>query len=116
MANRRIGLTGKSGYNYVMTRLHRVRLLIVLTFFVALFVTGALWLRGTLWPDYGRRLPPPTSQVEVSPLLTPTPSVAPPPSSALVSGGAVLLWVVLGIMLALIITFVMLRWYRRTVQ
>jgi len=89
-------------YNGVMTWWHRPRLWLALALAVVFIAAIAPWLRAPHVPQ------------ETSPLPTP----APPSTAALPSSwtgaGAILLWVTLGIVLALGITFLLLRWYRRT--
>jgi hypothetical protein len=90
----------------------RPHLWLALALVVVLVAAAALWLLG-IQPDSGGRsaLSTPATSA-VSPLPTPTPASAtthPPPWA---TGGAVLLWVALGIVLALGITFVILRWHR----
>jgi len=99
-----------------MTQWHRLRLWFALALAAVLIVAGALWLRGTL----------PLGTVSTSPILTspPTPDGTSPPSaptstataaipSSWTGAGATLLWVALGIVLALGVAFIVLRWYRR---
>ena len=79
-------------------------------------VAAAMFNLGYLPRSDHSPLPVPAAS-GVSPLSTPsavTPAsdVSPPPPSW-AGGGAVLLWVALGIVLALGITFVTTRWYRR---
>jgi hypothetical protein len=102
-------------YNGDMIQGHRPRLWLALALVVVLVAAAALWLLG-IQPDNGGRsaLSTPATSA-VSPLPTPTPASAathPPPWAA---GGAVLLWVALGIVLALGIAFVILRWHRHDV-
>ncbi len=78
---------------------------------VVLIVVATLWLRGTWFGDQSP-LPTPVA-AGVSPLATPSPGdTTSAPPSAWSNGGAILLWVALGILLALGIAFVILRWYR----
>ncbi len=51
----------------------------------------------------------------ISPQATPSiiDTIASPPPASWTNGGTALLWVTLGIMLALGIAFLMLRWHRR---
>jgi hypothetical protein len=89
-----------------------VWLLLVLLALI-LIAAAALWLWGA--QPGGDRSPLATpAAADASPLSTPTPGseISPPPASWNNSGVA-LLWVALGILLALIIAFVILRWYRR---
>jgi hypothetical protein len=95
-----------------MIQWRRLRLWFVSVLVVLLIVAVALWLRGTL--SGGQRSPLPTPvPSRGSPLATPmpTPATTLPPSSTGV--GAALLWVALGVLLALGITVVILHWYRR---
>ena len=89
---------------------HRPRLWLALALVVVVIVAAALWLLG-IQPDRGNSALPTPATSEISPLPTPTPAPAAthPPSWA--AGGAVLLWVALGIVLALGIAFVILRWH-----
>jgi uncharacterized membrane protein SpoIIM required for sporulation len=101
-----------------MAQLHRLRLWFVLVLVVVLISAAVLWLRAMLvsGPVFTSPIPPPLRTAEgESPLPTPTSAS---PTSAAVSisttgAVAVLLWVALGVVLALGITFVILRWYRR---
>ena len=93
-----------------MARGHLPRLWLALALVVVLGASAALWLRGARPDSTGpSTLPSPPA---TSPLPTPTP----PPAAALpspwVTGGAVLLWVTLGIALALGIAFLILRLHR----
>nr|HID12568.1 hypothetical protein [Anaerolineae bacterium] len=101
-----------------MTQSRRLRLWFALAL-AAVLIAAALWLRGTLpggTSSTSPILPPPHTPQEVSPLPTPPPptpvSAAPLPSSW-TGAGAALLWVALGVVLALGVAFVILRWYRR---
>jgi len=101
-----------------MARWRRLHLWFALALVSVVIVVEVLWLRGTL--PGSARSPLPTPVVPgTSPLLTPALAVSatststPAPPSSWTSGGAVLLWVTLGIVLALGLTFVMLRLYRR---
>ena len=90
----------------------RVWLLLVLMA-VILIAAAALWLRGA--QPSGDHSPLAThTAADASPLATPTleNGTSPPPTSWS-NCGVVLLWVALGILLALIIAFVILRWYHR---
>ena len=111
-----------------MARLYRLRLWLVLALIVVLIAVVALWLRSTSLGDARSPLPtPPVSGMEtrpadavsgVSPLSTPTPvasaasASAPTSPSSWAGGGLVLLWVALGIVVALGIAFIILRWHR----
>jgi hypothetical protein len=80
---------------------------------IILIAATALWRRGT--PPGGDHSPLAThAAAGVSPLPTPTSEneTSPPPTSWR-NGGVVLLWVALGILLALIIAFVVLSWVHR---
>ncbi|MCP4538469.1 MAG: hypothetical protein GY832_15140 [Chloroflexi bacterium] len=100
-------------YNIAMTLWYRhPRFWFSLTLAVVLIVAVALWLRGTSFDGAQSPLPTPKAAA-VSPLTTPSPeNAAPSLPSAWSSGGAILLWVALGILLALGLAFVILRWYR----
>jgi hypothetical protein len=97
-------------YNDVMIEWRRLRLWFAAVLVVLLIVAVALWLRGTLPGSQRSPLPTPGSSGD-SPLPTPSVTTLPPASSARV--GATLLWVALGSLLALVITLVVLHWYRR---
>jgi hypothetical protein len=86
----------------------RPRLWLALALALVLAAVAWLWLRGA-WLGGGRS-PLPTLAPGLSPLPTPAPST---PLSHWVGGGAVLLWVTLGIMLALLIALVIVYWPRR---
>ncbi len=93
-------------------RYRHPRFWLVLAFLVVLIVAAALWLRGARFDGGQSPLLTPVASAE-SPLPTPPPengALLPPASWT--NGGAVLLWVALGILLALVITFIILRWYR----
>ena len=102
-----------------MTQLHRLRLWFVLALVVVLIAAAVLWLRGML--PGGTALtspipPPPRTSEGASPLPTPTPASstsAAAPLSSCTGAVAALLWVALGVVLALGIAFAILRWYRR---
>jgi hypothetical protein len=95
-----------------MTRWHRLRLWLALALAAVLVAAIALWLRGVL-PEGGNHSALPTPAIAgASPLPTPPPSSVAVPPPAWATGGAVLLWVALGIMLALGIAFVVLRRHR----
>jgi hypothetical protein len=97
-----------------MIQWRRLRLWFASVLLVLLIVAVALWLRGTLPGSQRSPLPTPGRSGE-SPLPTPMPTTSAtalrPSSSARV--GATLLWVALGSLLALVITLVILHWYRR---
>lgn len=97
-------------------RYHSLRLWCALALVVTLIAAAALWLRGALF-DGGGDSPMPTPLAHVgSPLRTPTQATATPmPSTSWDSGGAALLWVTLGIGLALCIACLILCWGRRAV-
>jgi hypothetical protein len=80
---------------------------------VVLITVAVLWLRGAQLGGGHSPLATPAT-AGASPLSTPTleNSMSPSPTSWS-NGGAALLWVALGILLALIVTFVILRWYHR---
>jgi len=94
-----------------MIQSSRLRLWFALTLVVALVAAAALWLHGALL-ETGDRSPLPTPLTSgESPLPTPTHAAtasAPPVSWS--GGGAALLWVMVGIVLALTIAFFILRW------
>jgi hypothetical protein len=100
-------------YNIAMAQWYRhPRFWFSLTLAAVLIVAAALWLRGS-WPDSDQSPLPTPVAAGASPLATPTlenTTSSPPPSWA--SGGAILLWMALGALLALGIAFVILRWYR----
>ncbi|MEE8390758.1 MAG: hypothetical protein V3S14_08200 [Anaerolineae bacterium] len=100
-------------YNTAMTRWYRhPRFWLVLALAVVLIAAAGLWLRGAQSGSDQSPLSTPVA-ARVSPLSTPIPENAPPsPPSSWTNGGAVLLWVALGILLALSIAFIILRWYR----
>lgn len=89
----------------------RPRLWLAVALAVVLVAAVALWLYGTRRDGSGQSaLPTPISGV--SPLPTPTPVAAATHLPSWAAGGAVLLWVTLGIVLALSIAVVILRHYR----
>jgi hypothetical protein len=96
-----------------MTQWHRhPRFWFSLALAAVLIVAAALWLRGVWFGSDQSPLPTPVAAGE-SPLSTPSAeNAASSPPSAWSNGGAILLWVALGILLALGIAFVILRWYR----
>jgi hypothetical protein len=73
----------------------------------------ALWLRGTLPGSQRSPLPTPGPSGE-SPLPTPVSASATTLPPSWTGVGAILLWVALGALLALVITLVILHWYRHT--
>ncbi len=112
-SKRKLARQGELSYNSAMAQWYRhPRFWLVLAFLVVLVVAAALWLRGAQSDSAQSPLPTPVASAE-SPLPTPPPeNGAPPPPASWTNGGAVLLWVALGILMALVITFVILRWYR----
>ena len=99
-------------YNTAMAQWYRrPQVWLALASVVVLGAALALWLRGAQSGYDPSPLPTPAASAG-SPLPTPTPDDAAPLLSAWTNGGAVLVWVALGILLALGITFVILRWYR----
>ena len=84
-----------------MVRTHPPRLWLALALLVVLGAAAGLWMRGAQ-PD----------RTSPSPLPTPTPSSTATPPSPWVTGGAALLWVMLGIALALGIAFLIPRLHR----
>jgi hypothetical protein len=80
---------------------------------VILIAAIVLWQRGMQPGGDHSPLATPAA-AGASPLSTPAieGGMSPPPTSWS-NGGVALLWVALGILLALIITFVILRWYHR---
>jgi len=95
-----------------MIQWRRLRLWFASVLLVLLVVAVALWLRGALPGSQRSPLPAPVPSGG-SPLPTPMPTSATtlPPSSAGV--GTTLLWVALGVLLALGITVAILYAYRR---
>ena len=114
--NHRLERQRELRYNIAMTQWYRhPRFWFSLTLAAVLIVAAALWLRGAWSGSDQSPLPTPVA-AGVSPLVTPTPeNTAPSPPSSWANGGAILLWVALGILLALGIAFVILRWYRGAV-
>lgn len=110
---RRLARPEELRYNTAMTRWHRQpRFWLVLALAIVLIAAAGLWLRGTPSGSDQSPLPTPVAAA-VSPLSTPIPENGPlSPPSSWSNGGAVLLWVALGILLALSIAFIILRWYR----
>ena len=95
-----------------MIRWHGSHLWLVSTLGVILVVAAALWLRGTRsGASSSSALPTPTIAGD-SPL--PTPALTPPAASpaSWVTGGVVLVWVALGIVLASGIALIVLRRHR----
>ncbi|MBU0705340.1 MAG: hypothetical protein KKC18_15935 [Chloroflexi bacterium] len=103
-------------YNWPMDQSRRLRLWFALALAVVLVATAALWLRGALSEESSRSpLPTPLAAGE-SPLPTPAHAdTATPPPASWTGGGAALLWVALGVALALIVVFFILRWEHRSV-
>jgi hypothetical protein len=103
-----------------MARTHLLRLWLALALLVVLGAAAALWLRGARPDSTGPSTSDASSALRAgssalpsplatSPLPTPTlPSTATPPSPW-ITGAAALLWVMLGIALALGIAFLVLR-------
>jgi len=117
----RLARQGQLRYNYAMVQPRRSShtLWLVLALVAALVAATVLWLRGMQAGGGPSPLSTP-SALDSSPLSTPLPpapdvsaETTPSPPPSWTGGGAVLLWVVLGIVLALGIAFVILRWYRR---
>ena len=94
-----------------MTRWHRLRLWLALVLVVVLIVAATLWLRGALPGGIRSALPTPALPGG-SPLPTPMPASARSSAPAWATGGGVLLWVALGIVLALGMAFITLRRHR----
>ena len=90
----------------------RPRLWLVLILTVAVAGAAILWLRGAQLSSHRSPIATPAASDE-SPLPTPEPGNATlvPPSPRAI-GGAVLLWIAVGILLALGIAFIILRAYR----
>jgi hypothetical protein len=104
---------GHLRYNGGVMQWRRLRLWFVPVLAGLLIVVVALWLRGT--PPGSRRSPLFTPGPSgVSPLPTPVPTSAATLSPSWSGAGAALPWVALGVLLALVITVVILYWYRRT--
>ncbi len=101
-----------------MARLRRYsHLLLSLALVLIAILVAALWFYGAQPRPDPSPLPTPMTPRE-SPLSTPdveNTTVSPPPPSSWATGGAVLLWVALGILLALGLALIILRWYHRTV-
>jgi hypothetical protein len=96
-----------------MAQWHRSpRLWLALILAAVVVAAVALWVRGVHTVSVRSPLPTPAAR-EASPLSTPTPGDTTPPSSW-TNSGAVLLWVAMGLLLALGIAIVILRWYRHT--
>jgi hypothetical protein len=92
--------------------LRHPRLWLLLASAVVLIAAAGLWLRGARPGDGQSPLPTPAA-AGGSPLSTPSPeNAASSPPSSWTNGGAALLWVAIGILLALGIAFIILRWYR----
>ena len=96
-----------------MIQWRRLRLWFVSVLVVLLIVAATLWLRGTLPGSQRSPLPTPGVAGE-SPLPAPVPASATTLPPSWTGVGATLLWVALGALLALVITLVILHWYRRT--
>ena len=94
-----------------MNRWHRPYLWLALALVAILLVAAALWLHGTRSGTGGRSALPTPAILADSPLSTPTLATSHPTTWS--AGGAVLLWVTLGIVLALGIALVILRWQGR---
>lgn len=94
-------------YNRGMVQPHRLRLILVLAIVVVLAAAAVLWLRGVPGDTTSSSPLPPRAGDQGSPLPTPVPSESAPASLA--RAGAILLWVVLGGVLALGIALVILR-------
>lgn len=79
---------------------------------VIVVVAAVLWLRGGRPGGDLSALPTPATSEE-SPLPTPTSASLTTHLRSWTTGGAVLLWVALGILLALGIALIVLRWQRQ---
>jgi hypothetical protein len=88
------------------------RLWLGLILAIVIVAAIVLWARGSQTDRAHSPLPTPVAWGS-SPLTTPIPedAVSPPPSSW-TNSGAILLWVALGLLLALGLAVVILRWYR----
>jgi hypothetical protein len=95
-----------------MIQWRRLGLWFALVLVVLLIAAVALWLRGMVSGSHQSPLPTPVAS-QVSPLPSPMPTSAAAPPPSWTGGGPALLWVALGVVLALGITFVILRWQRR---
>lgn len=95
----------------IWQRYPRLWIVAVASALVLLAAIG-LWLRGTSSLDEQSPLP---TLTWLSPLTTPplVDTAASSPPASWTNGGTALLWVALGILLALGIAHLMLRWYRR---
>jgi hypothetical protein len=96
-----------------MIQLRRLRLGLVLVLAAVLVAVAALWLHGALpYGDNHSPLPTP-SHLRTSPLPTPTPSSAEAAVPPAWKGASVaLVWVALGIVLALGVARIILGWNR----
>lgn len=115
LTSRLLARAAQLRYNYAMVQWRSHSLRIGLTLILAVVATAVLW-PGTVLPAGGHSsvLPTPTNSV-ASPLPTPTLTPVPAPSSW-ATGGMALLWFMLGILLALGLALVVLRWHHRVVQ
>ena len=100
-----------------MTQRHRFRLWLALALVAVLIAAAVLWLRGTLPGGSSRSALPTPAIPGASPLPIPaSPTSVRSSSPSWASGGAVLLWVVLGIGLALGIAFIIVRRHRHDTE
>lgn len=110
----RLALRGELSYNYRMTQARRPSFWLWLMLTAVLVAVIAVWTCYAAPGGRGRSpLPTPADQM-TSPLPTPISAgtdVA--PSLPWISGGAALLWVVLGVLLGLGIALVVFRSHRR---
>jgi hypothetical protein len=95
-----------------MTQSHRLRLVLALAVVGVVVAAVGLWLSGAL-SGGSSNSPLYIPMAQVSPFPTPAASDSTATPPAWTGGGVALVWVALGIVLALGVAFVILRWYRR---